>query len=271
MRQVVLLGWGLMFVGCVGDVGDLGSLGGHASEIRDLDSVEAEFLDLLNEHRANHGAPPVRADRFLNDGAYDYAGLMGRRNHFDHTGPDGSSPWDRMCAGGYDPACGPSTAVGENIAAGQQTAAEVFTAWRNSPGHNRNMLNPAFRVVGIGRHEVPGSRFRVYWVNVFGGQPTSETVDPSAPPEPPMSAPEPPSSEPPASEPPAVEPPPMMEPMEMEPEEMPGLEPNEPGFQPGYELHGSCAVTAMQSGGSDPEPWLAVVVGSLLLARRRRS
>jgi len=253
-------------LGVAGCAMDVGSVDSHQTALRDLDSIENDFLVLLNQHREENGAPPVRSDRYLNDGAYDYAGVMGRAGHFDHTGPDGSSPWDRMCDSNYEPACGPSTAVGENIAAGQQSGADVFRAWRNSPGHNRNMLDPAFRVVGIGRHEVPGSEYRVYWVNTFGGQPTDQTVDTSVP-EPGMDETMPEPEEPPVMD-------PMM--MDMEPGTAPG-----PGAEPdgttmldpldGYSLEGGCAVgMGPAESTNDPEPWVSLVLLGWLWMRRRR-
>jgi len=125
---------------------------------------------------------------------------MGERNHFSHTGPDGSSFDERMCDAGYDPACGPTTWVAENIAAGQHTAAAVFDAWRGSPGHNANMLSSNAVVVGIGRADVSGSRYGVYWTNTFGGRTTEHTVSPGtdAGPEP---TPEPDAGTEPAPEP----------------------------------------------------------------------
>lgn len=144
--------------------------------LRDLDAIEQEFLRLLNDYRAENGRGEVMADRSLNEGARDYSQLMGTTSHFDHTGPDGSRFFERMCDAGYEPACGPTTFVSENIAAGQWTAVEVFEAWRGSPGHNENMLDGRAVVVGIGRAEVSGSPYGVYWTNTFGGQTTATTV-----------------------------------------------------------------------------------------------
>lgn len=144
--------------------------------LRDLDAVEQEFLRLLNDYRTDNGRGEVMADRSLNEGARDYSQLMGETSHFDHTGPDGSRFFERMCDAGYEPGCGPSTFVSENIAAGQWTAAAVFEAWRESPGHNENMLDGRAVVVGIGRAEVSGSPYGVYWTNTFGGQTTAHTV-----------------------------------------------------------------------------------------------
>lgn len=155
--------------------------GSQREALRDLDSIEHDFLVLLNDYRRENFVAPVMADRALNQGARDYSQLMGETNHFDHTGPDGSSFDERMCDAGYEPACGPRTFVAENIAAGQETALEVFEAWRGSPGHNANMLDDRAVVVGIGRAVVPSSEFGVYWTNTFGGQTTEHTV-PNDPP-----------------------------------------------------------------------------------------
>ena len=159
-------------------------VGSQAQALRELDDVEAEFLMHMNEHRAMNGEAPVVDDFALNEGARDYSQVMGERNHFDHTGPDGSHFAERMCDSGYDPACGPSTFVGENIAAGNADAWSTFEQWRNSPGHNRNMLDGRYRVVGIGRAEVAGSRYRVYWTNTFAGQVTDTANEGEPPPEP---------------------------------------------------------------------------------------
>lgn len=146
--------------------------------LRELSVVEEEFLLLLNEYRRENGRAEVYADRALNQGAFEYAEKMGLESFFSHESPDGTTFDSRMCQAGYDPACGPSTAIGENIAAGQETAYEVFEAWRKSPGHDRNMLDEDFVVVGLGFAEVPGSDYGVYWTNTFGGEITSNTVLP---------------------------------------------------------------------------------------------
>ncbi|HKS97891.1 MAG TPA: CAP domain-containing protein, partial [Rugosimonospora sp.] len=40
--------------------------------------------------------------------------------------------------------------MGENIAEGQRTAADVTQAWMNSADHRTNILNCAFRNLGVG-------------------------------------------------------------------------------------------------------------------------
>jgi len=60
-----------------------------------------------------------------------------RRKYFSHTDGLCRSPFTRMTAFGY----GYSTSRGENIAAGNATAAATIAQWKASTGHNQNMLS----------------------------------------------------------------------------------------------------------------------------------
>ena len=55
---------------------------------------------------------------------------------------------------------------GENIAMGQRTPREVFTAWMNSPGHRANILNTSYRHIGVA--QTASSRGPL-WVMHLGG------------------------------------------------------------------------------------------------------
>ena len=55
--------------------------------------------------------------------------------------------------------------AGENIAAGQQTAQAVMTAWMNSPGHRQNIMSPNYTQMGIGYS--PGGNMSPYWSQMF--------------------------------------------------------------------------------------------------------
>eukprot|EP01041_Mallomonas_annulata_P015586 gene15586-32927_t len=57
--------------------------------------------------------------------------------------------------------------LGENIYAGGQSAAEAFDAWKNSPGHNTNMLRPQYNYIGIGIAYNGNSNYGWYWTNDF--------------------------------------------------------------------------------------------------------
>jgi hypothetical protein len=62
-----------------------------------------------------------------------------------------------------------NTYIGENIAAGVASAQAAFDLWKNSPGHNANMLSTNFTTIGIGREYVAGSPYGWYWTTNFGG------------------------------------------------------------------------------------------------------
>ena len=76
-----------------------------------------------------------------------------------------------MAASGYSY----NTNKGENIAAGQSTAALVMGAWKASPGHDANMLSAAYKVIGVSFYTLSGSPYTYYWTTDFGGY-----VDPTA-------------------------------------------------------------------------------------------
>ena len=62
-------------------------------------------------------------------------------------------------------ACGLS-AVGENVAYGQSSAAAVQQSWMGSPGHRANILNADFNRMGASAYR--GSNNRLYFVVVLG-------------------------------------------------------------------------------------------------------
>jgi uncharacterized protein YkwD len=93
---------------------------------------------------------------------------MRDNDYFSHTGLDGSTPPDRACDACYEAGCGPTTTMGENIAAGNSGALDTFNQWKGSPGHNANMLDSRFTALGIGR-AIGAGMYGSYWTNVFGG------------------------------------------------------------------------------------------------------
>lgn len=138
--------------------------GGAALGIPEGDPTwRRQMLGRVNDLRRAVGAEPLTLCAPLETAASRYAAVMAERNHYDHVGPDGRQPWDRMADGGYD-----WTLAGENIAGGQQNVAEVVTAWRNSPLHYDNLVNPRFTHVGFGYALDDASDLRTYWVQDFG-------------------------------------------------------------------------------------------------------
>ncbi len=122
--------------------------------------LEAAAVGFLNEARAEAGLSPVQCDARLLAAARAHSEDMATRNFFDHVNPDGEQPWDRLNrigATGW-------TAVGENIAEGQRSAAEVHAAWMGSVGHRANILRPDFTHAGVGVYQDGG---RIFWTQVF--------------------------------------------------------------------------------------------------------
>jgi uncharacterized protein YkwD len=135
------------------------------------DVEEEEFLQIINEYRQDNGVGPLTLSDTLSVSSERHSEDMGKYGFFAHDTvkssyyPARSQPWDRMKAEGYDY----NTFKAENIAAGYETAEQVFQGWRNSPSHNHAMLDGNYRAIGIGRVHLPGSKFGWYWTTDFGG------------------------------------------------------------------------------------------------------
>lgn len=83
---------------------------------------------------------------------------MIRNNYFSHVNQQGVSIGGRVRQTGYQ-----YSAVGENIAHGQQSPQQVVNNWKNSPGHCNNMMDD-YEEIGIG---YVGEN-RHMWVQNFG-------------------------------------------------------------------------------------------------------
>ncbi|MFE3789846.1 CAP domain-containing protein [Streptomyces goshikiensis] len=125
---------------------------GHSAE-------EAAVVTLVNQERAQAGCGPVRANPPLATLASAFSKDMAVRGFFDHTDPDGNTPWVRAQNAGI------GGLGGENIARGQGDAESVMKAWMNSPGHKANILNCEFRTLGVGAYFADGGP---WWTQDFG-------------------------------------------------------------------------------------------------------
>lgn len=148
-----------------------------------LDSEEQAFLQMINAYRAQNGLGALAPSWTLSKAAQWKSQDMGANNYFAHD--DLTRGWvDRLRDCGYTY----NAWLGENIAAGNSSAAATFDQWKNSPGHNANMLNANYTAIGIGRAYVSGG-FGWYWSTDFGSvsdgwqggasTPTSTAVPPT--------------------------------------------------------------------------------------------
>lgn len=134
--------------------------------------VQKSTLYLINQVRSQErmcgseffaSAPPVVWNAILQAAALGHSNDMAEFNFFSHTGSDGSSVALRVTNNGYN-----WRTVGENIAAGQTSTAQVVEGWTNSPGHCSNLMNPSFEEIAVTCTEDNGSQYRQYWTNVLG-------------------------------------------------------------------------------------------------------
>lgn len=133
---------------------------------QELVDMEVEVLALVNDARSNGAdcgsagsfgaAGPLAMQENLRCAARVHSMDMVERGYFDHTNPDGESPWDRMARAGYS-----HRTAGENIAAGYPTAEAVVQGWLDSDGHCSNIMNDGFEEIGVGL-------FDRHWTQVFG-------------------------------------------------------------------------------------------------------
>ncbi|MFC9680936.1 CAP domain-containing protein [Streptomyces sp. NPDC056948] len=126
-----------------------------------LRGTASAVTDLTNRERVRAGLPPLAVDPLLTTAAQAHSADMVARAFYSHTAPDGSQPWDRAAAAGSA-----RRSIGENIACGQRSPADVVEGWMNSPGHRANILKPGFTHLGIGF--AGGGRAGTYWTQLFG-------------------------------------------------------------------------------------------------------
>ncbi|MEM6254642.1 MAG: CAP domain-containing protein [Cyanobacteria bacterium P01_D01_bin.156] len=124
-----------------------------------------EMLVLINEARQELGLEALSTSTQLNDAAQKHIEDVIFQNNglVSHTGSDGSNVAERVERENYF-----YQTVGENIAAGSESAAGTFEQWMNSQGHRENMLNPDFSEAGIGYFSDTGTSYGHYWVLVLG-------------------------------------------------------------------------------------------------------
>lgn len=117
----------------------------------------ARVVQLVNSERGKVGCAPLTVNAKLTQAAQAHSEDMAAHRTMSHTGSDGSSPGERITAAGYA-----WQTYGENVAYGYTTPESVMTGWMNSPGHRANILNCAFKEIGVG-YAQPDN----YWTQDF--------------------------------------------------------------------------------------------------------
>jgi uncharacterized protein YkwD len=138
-----------------------------------LDALDSGVIQQVNVIRRQHGLTPMKLNQRLAEAASSHSDEMASEGYFDHASFDGTAFWKRISrwygAGGYA-----FWSVGENLlwSSPETGAPEAVQLWMASKPHRANILNPAWREVGVAAVHVdqgPG---------VYGGEPvTIVTVD----------------------------------------------------------------------------------------------
>lgn len=123
-------------------------------------SQAVEILNLVNQERKKAGVPALTLSEKLTSIANTKAKDMADKNYFSHESPTYGSPFDMLKHFGVS-----YSYAGENIAAGQKTAAEVMNSWMNSSGHRQNILNKNYTQLGVGYTQ--GGQYGTEWVQLF--------------------------------------------------------------------------------------------------------
>ena len=122
-------------------------------------SYERAVVDLVNNIRTSRGLGALSENWELSRVARYKSRDMQEQHYFSHTSPTYGSPFDMMRAFGLA-----YRTAGETIAMGYPTPEAVVDGWMNSEGHRKNILNPAFTVIGVG-YVAEGN----YWTQMFIG------------------------------------------------------------------------------------------------------
>lgn len=137
-----------------------------------VDTEEQKMLILLNNFRKQKGAPQLKISQSLTRSASWMSQDMATTKKLDHTDSlnRSSSKRAKDCGSPYS---------AENIAFGNTDAQSTMDQWINSPGHNRNMGDPKYTVVGIAHS---GN----YWTQVFAEEdentsPNPQEITPTTP------------------------------------------------------------------------------------------
>ncbi|QSQ25742.1 CAP domain-containing protein [Pyxidicoccus parkwayensis] len=132
------------------------------------EEARAAVYERINSLRRAHHVPELTPEPVLERVAQAYSDRMAAEGFFAHVAPDGSTLTQRL------PASLRSMRSGENLGVADGPLAAHFGI-EHSPGHRRNLLDPAFRVMGLGVtfHKVDG-RDEVILTEVYtAASPTS--------------------------------------------------------------------------------------------------
>lgn len=136
--------------------------------LKDLDRVREDMIVRVNALRSRAGLRPVRRNPKLEAAAQAHAVDLLVRSDYRHESRDGRDQGMRAVAAGYS-----TSSVAENLYEDVYSVDEAVEGWLRSPGHRRNLLDPACTDLGLGvalgdGYGLDKGAYRVVWVQDFG-------------------------------------------------------------------------------------------------------
>ena len=119
--------------------------------------------DLINAYRKEKGLRLLKLSPELTAAAKAHATDLSKWDRISHYGSDGSNPWDRVKRTGYK-----ARLTAENVGTGQIDFNEVIKGWKDSPGHNKNLLMSDADHMGVALVQDPKTEFKSFWTLVIG-------------------------------------------------------------------------------------------------------
>ena len=126
-----------------------------------LDAERAR--DIINQYRKDRGLKPLKLNAELSEAAKAHSRDLAKWDRISHYGSDGSNPWDRVKRAGFK-----ARLAAENVGTGQVDFNEVMRGWKESPGHNKNLLLGDATHMGIALVQDPRTEFKSFWTLVIG-------------------------------------------------------------------------------------------------------
>lgn len=106
--------------------------------------TSSSLIEMVNKERVVLGLNPLNVNQQLVQAAQAKAQDMLNNNYFDHTSPNGITPWFWLDRAGYK-----YVTAGENLAKDFTDSEFVHQSWMNSSSHRKNILNSNYQEIGI--------------------------------------------------------------------------------------------------------------------------
>jgi len=117
-----------------------------------------DITDMVSQYRRAHGLSTVKTDPQLTAIAERQAKAMAATGVMDHSV---AGSFSSRIAGAH------SGIAAENIAAGTKTWNDTFRAWKNSSGHNANLLLAKADSVGFAVARNENTSYKTFWAMVI--------------------------------------------------------------------------------------------------------